>query len=224
MNKKKLVSLCLVLALAITAAIGGTMAYFTDEEDVKNTFTVGNVDITLDEAVVNEYGEAQGTRTEDGNNAEDGSYKLIPGHTYVKDPTVTVEQGSEPSYVRMFVTFNKATALETLFDAPFLPETFVEGWDSDIWESTGVIDKDTENDTITYEFRYNGIVDARTSEQGLDALFDTFTLPEGLTNTQVATLDGLNIFVKAEAIQADGFAADITVYNADEAAAAWGEF
>jgi len=49
MNKKKLVSLCLVLALAVTAAIGGTMAYFTDTEKATNTMVFGNVDIDIDE-------------------------------------------------------------------------------------------------------------------------------------------------------------------------------
>jgi len=58
MNKKKLVSLCLVLALAITAAIGGTMAYFTDTEKATNTMVFGNVDIDIDELTYdNETGE-----------------------------------------------------------------------------------------------------------------------------------------------------------------------
>ena len=39
------------------------------------------------------------------------SYKLMPGTTYTKDPTVTVKAGSEESYVRMKVTFNNAAAL-----------------------------------------------------------------------------------------------------------------
>lgn len=49
MNKKKLVSLCLVLALVLTAVVGGTMAYFTDEDDQRNTFTAGDVKINLNE-------------------------------------------------------------------------------------------------------------------------------------------------------------------------------
>ena len=45
--KKKILALCLVVALAVTAVVGGTLAYFTDTDDAKNTFTVGNVDIEL---------------------------------------------------------------------------------------------------------------------------------------------------------------------------------
>lgn len=45
--KKKIVALCLVLALAVTAIAGATMAYFTDIDQEKNSFTVGGVDIDL---------------------------------------------------------------------------------------------------------------------------------------------------------------------------------
>ena len=48
--KKKLVAGGLVAALAATAIGGATLAYFTDEEEAVNTFSVGNVDITLTES------------------------------------------------------------------------------------------------------------------------------------------------------------------------------
>ena len=50
--KKKIVSLCLVVALAATAVIGGTLAYFTDTEEAENVFTVGKVDVELIESYV----------------------------------------------------------------------------------------------------------------------------------------------------------------------------
>ena len=48
--KKKIIALCLVIALAATAVIGGTLAYFTDTDEETNTFTVGNVSIDLIES------------------------------------------------------------------------------------------------------------------------------------------------------------------------------
>lgn len=45
--KKKILAICLVVCLALTAVIGGTLAYFTDTDGATNTFTVGNVDIKL---------------------------------------------------------------------------------------------------------------------------------------------------------------------------------
>ena len=47
MNRKKLVALIMVLALAFTTLVGGTLAYFTDEDDATNVFTMGNVEIDL---------------------------------------------------------------------------------------------------------------------------------------------------------------------------------
>lgn len=56
--KKKILVLCLVVALAVTAVVGGTLAYFTDTDDATNTFTAGGVDIALIEQQVNEAGTA----------------------------------------------------------------------------------------------------------------------------------------------------------------------
>lgn len=109
-TKALLMSLCAVLLVA--ASVLGTMAYLTDSKDVKNTFTVGNVAIKLDEAKVDEMGNL--VENQDGTLADrvtQNAYKLLPGHTYVKDPTVTVLTPSVASYVRMKVTFNNATEL-----------------------------------------------------------------------------------------------------------------
>lgn len=45
--KKKIIALCLVIALAATAVLGGTLAYFTDTDEETNTFTAGGVKIDL---------------------------------------------------------------------------------------------------------------------------------------------------------------------------------
>lgn len=87
--KKKIISLCLVLALAATAIIGGTMAYFTDDEEATNTFTVGNVDITLTEP------------NWEGSGSQDAP-EVYPGEALAKDPTVT-NVGANPCFVRIKV-------------------------------------------------------------------------------------------------------------------------
>ena len=125
-TKALLMSLCAVLLVA--ASVLGTMAYLTDSKDVKNTFTVGNVSIDLDEAKVNTDGKAidkKGNVVTDLAKAErvaGNSYKLLPGHTYVKDPTVTVLTPSVASYVRMKVTFNNAKAIIALCTDPEFAE------------------------------------------------------------------------------------------------------
>ncbi len=46
---KKIIALCLVVILAATAVIGGTLAYFTDTDKADNVFTLGGVKIQLNE-------------------------------------------------------------------------------------------------------------------------------------------------------------------------------
>jgi len=50
--KKKILALCLVVVLAVTAVTGVTLAYFTDTDIEENVFTIGNVEIELDENYV----------------------------------------------------------------------------------------------------------------------------------------------------------------------------
>lgn len=47
--KKKILALCLVVVLAVTAVTGATLAYFTDTDEAENVFTLGSVEIALHE-------------------------------------------------------------------------------------------------------------------------------------------------------------------------------
>lgn len=66
--KKKIIALCLVVVLAITAITGATLAYFTDTDEATNTFTVGNVKIKLIESNLHRSnaGYANGTQPAEG--------------------------------------------------------------------------------------------------------------------------------------------------------------
>ena len=208
-SKALLLTLCAVLLVA--ASVMGTMAYLTSTDKVENTFTVGNVKITLDEAKVN----TDGTPVTPAERVKANEYKLLPGHTYNKDPMVTVLNGSEASYIKMTVTFSKASALDAIF-APTGADliSIFNGYDSANWiykDNT----KDANADTRTYEFWYKETVGAPTADVALDALFDSITVPGTITNEQLATIEGMTITVNAYAIQADGFA------NAE---AAWAAF
>lgn len=207
MRKIKPIAIVLCALLIAAVTIVGTVAYLTDEAEVVNTFTVGNVHLRLDEAEIDANGEPTGNRTEAGN-----EYHLVPGKTYPKDPTVTVVKGSEESYVRILVTVNCYEELVAIFGEPFLPQYFVSGWDETVWLTTRVIKKDENANTATYEFRYFETVKAeKDKDLTLDALFDTITVPSDMTGEQLATISGLSITIEAHAIQATGFA------DADEA-------
>lgn len=96
MYKAMLLVLC--AALLVAGSVLGTLAYLKMQTGtVTNTFTVGKVEIALDEAKTDEYGV-----TLTGNEAArvmGNEYKLIPNHTYAKDPTITVKTGSEDCWV-----------------------------------------------------------------------------------------------------------------------------
>lgn len=95
MYKAMLLVLCAVLLVA--ASVMGTLAYLKDSKAVTNTFTVGKVGITLDEAKTDVYGVTL-TGSEAARVAGN-EYKLIPGRTYKKDPKITVNADSESCWV-----------------------------------------------------------------------------------------------------------------------------
>ena len=216
-TKALLIVLCAVLLVA--GSVLGTLAYLTSRDTVTNTFTVGDVEIKVDEENVTEDGKPT---PEDDDRVEENEYHLIPGQTYVKDPTMTVVKGSEESYVRMLVTITHIDELKAIFGDDFLPENYVEGWDKEIWECVGVTEKFVvhSNETIkaaVYEFRYKETVDAYESDEDivLKALFTKFTMPGEITGEQLETIQGLEIVVEGHAIQTASF---------DDADAAWAAF
>ena len=199
-SKALLLMLCAVLLVA--ASVLGTMAYLTSTDEVVNTFTVGKVQIKLDEAKAN----ADGTLVQGADRVKANSYKLLPGHTYNKDPMVTVLKDSESAYIKMTVTFSKAAELDAIFAPNGANMTSIfNGYDSTNWTYKGNT-KDTNANTRTYEFWYKEAVAATNTDVALDALFDSITIPGTINNTQLDTIKGMTITVNAYAIQADGFA------------------
>lgn len=244
-TKALLMSLCAVLLVA--ASVLGTMAYLTAHDEVKNTFTVGNVSINLDEAKVTTDGKV----VEGAKRVHSNEYKLLPNHTYVKDPTVTVLKPSVDSYVRMKVTFNNAKDIIAMCTDPEYAEVgptgvenafplirmvnFVKAnaakWDGIIPDNMVDTEKmladakyfayDKEADTLTYYFYYNEAVAAPTADVVLPVLFDSIKVPQWVTGDQLAKLDGFQITAVAEAIQADGF---VDANGDPSADAAWTAF
>lgn len=211
MKKFKALLVVACALLLVAASVFGTMAYLTSTDTVTNTFTVGKVNIKLDEAKAN----PDGSLVANADRVEANEYKLLPGHTYNKDPMVTVLSGSEPSYVKMTVTFSKANELDAIFAPNGANLTHIfNGYNSANWIAKGNT-KDAAANTRTYEFWYKEAVGASGNDVALDALFDSITVPGEITAEQLGTIEGMTITVNAYAIQADGFA------NAD---AAWAVF
>lgn len=236
-TRRKALLLTMCAALLVAGSIIGTVAYLTDSAEVKNTFTVGKVGLTLDEAKVNEAGQPldkddkvvareDADRWTPTTSDPTQKYHLLPGHEYTKDPTVTVTADSEDAYVRMLATITYQAAADKVLKPAWLDI-------NDAWKMVGTkpiktektVDEETgEVVTIarTYEFRYwdtandtDKIVPHSDTATVLPALFTTLTIPGELANAEIATLEGMEIKVVAHAIQSSGFA---------DAGAAWAAF
>lgn len=238
---KKTVILAIALMCILCTAVFGTIAYLTDTDEVTNSFTIGKVEIDVDETKVNEAGDPiqktdengtpvvdeQGNpvyeRTEDTDGAVEGNtYPMIPGKTYVKDPTMTVKEGSEPSFYRMKVTVTQLAALKEVFASQdgFKLSAIVNGLDTANWALHGY-QSDEAQDTITYEFRYIG--QPGEGEWKLPALFTELVIPGFFDNDDVTALKDMTINVVGNAIQQTGFVED-TANNLTIEDVAWNAF
>lgn len=236
MKKKKKSLIMLVCVLTILSSVAfGTIAYLTDRATVTNRFTIGNVDISVDETEVDENGDPKQNPDQDPNNPNDDNlrteeenvYPLIPGSEYVKDPTMTVKAGSKEAYVRMMVTISNANEIDEIFadlktqypdkyTNGFVPGDFVTEHNNAEWEYTGSMAKDATANTYTLEFRYVEAVEPTDTEDSvLPPLFKTIRIPGELTNEHLTALVDFHIDVVGNAIQTIGF---------ESAEAAWVAF
>lgn len=182
-RKALLLSLCAVML--VTASVLGTVAYLTSQDQVVNTFTVGNVAITLDEKDVDN--STPGENDRDKANA----YKLMPGHNYEKDPIVHVDANSEDCYLFVKVV-NEIANIEA--EKTVAQQMAEKGW----------VAVDAANGIYVYTTdKTNPAVVTKGSNI---TVFENFTIAGNVDNTTLATYADKTITVNAYAIQADGFA------------------
>lgn len=165
--KKKTLALVLALTLLVAGVVGGTLAWLTDQTaEVKNTFTVGDINIDLTETTTD--------------------YKMVPGNTIAKDPTVTVKANSEACW--LFVKVTESTDLKD-----FITYAIAEGWTA----LPGV-------DGVYYRE-----VPASAADQTFSVLAgDAVTVKSDVTRTMLETAktDAPTLTFQAYAIQKDHFA------------------
>ena len=180
MYKAMLLVLCAVLLVA--GSVMGTLAYLKAQTGtIKNTFTVGSVAITLDEALTDLYGVpvSGADRIPNATHTDGNTYKLIPGHTYTKDPKITVSSDSENCWV--FVKLENGLNDTATFDI-----------DNSKWT---IVATYTDGSKV---YAYNTVLKA-----GDDAtLFTEFTFAQ---SADPETYKSAAIKVTGYAVQADGF-------------------
>lgn len=185
-NAKKAILLTLCAILLVAGSVAGTLAYLTADASVENTFTVGQVEIALAETKVDEYGEAL-TGEAAGTTATGNEYKLIPGHTYTKDPVITVGADSEDCWLFVKIE-NGLGANADIIGLDTCGWTQISG--TNYWAYT-----------------------AEAVDAGSDVpVFTSFTYADSVTDT---TADAEKaIVVTAYAIQADGFGTSDAAWTA----------
>ena len=130
---KKIAMMLTSIALVAAVAVGGTLAYLTSTTDaVTNTFTIGNVAITL---------------TEPAGESNNYTFKMSPDADITKDPTVGVTAGSEACY--LFVKVEEGADL-----SDYITYEIAEGW-TPLTGVTGVYYREVDQATATAGATYS---------------------------------------------------------------------
>ena len=203
--KKKLMAIALAVCVVAVLAAGASLAYFTDKtEAANNTFTMGNVKITLDETdLIND-----GSRTAAGNTYEN----LYPGMDMVKDPTVH-NTGRNDAWVRVIVRVaNGAAFMDKFAIAPYASSP-LEGLTHGLgagWQITASTEDTATNDMV-YTIVYNTVLKPGESTP---AVFEKLYIPATFGNGEMAAItyknaqnesvNGFTMSIHAEAIQSEG--------------------
>lgn len=203
MNKRKILILTAALCILATLAIGGTLAYFTDTKTSTNTFTMGNVQIKLDETNVN---DPEGPRVT-GN-----EYAVAPGSVVKKDPVVH-NVGANAAYIRATVNVENWMNLCAAFFPDYELHYPNEGYEQSLkllvgelgegWSIIGVeagTPFTVGNFSARFILKYDG-----TLASGADTtpMFEKVMVPKQIKNENSSSFG--DITVKAQAIQTDNF-------------------
>lgn len=206
--KKKILALSVALGLFAVVLSAGTLAFFTDKtEAIVNTFTVGRVDIEL-------------TEPEKANWGLDANGKpktvMMPGGTYAKTPTITVQENSQDAWV--FATLQLASVddfttavlntynpseIANMSDAELIAllGEYIGGFDARAWTIEGF-----DLSTGTFTVMYNDILKAGDAV----TIFDSIKMPSYLKSKAFPEGSFANgtVTIKAYAIQAEGITKD----------------
>ncbi len=167
-SKKGLIAL-IAAAVVLLGMVGGTIAWLFDKtEAVVNTFTYGDINISLTE-----------TDTNDGDdNPLTNEYKMVPGQTITKDPVLTVEKGSEDCW--LFVKLEKSTNAD--FDE-FMTYEIAEGW-TELENVDGVYYREVAAADVADDAKAFGVIQDNTvtvlntvTKEKLNALDENATYP-----------------------------------------------
>lgn len=194
----KAMVMILSLMLVVGLSVGGTLAWLTaTAPTVTNTFTVGDITIDLWE---NDFVLSRNSLDQSKKVTVENDYKVVPGGTSPKNPTLTVNAKSENCYVYVTVENNMK-----------IGETTVATVDvQNTWNVVGT----NGNKTL---YRYNSIVNYSESAQNLAVFTQVTYSGTEITKANISQLSGKTIVINGYAHQSD----NTNQATADAAAKAW---
>ena len=245
-TSKTLVLVAIAIALVVVTVFT-TIAFLASSSAVSNTFSVGNIHMSIYESKVDADGKAvtydEGVRKDStGNN-----YTLIPGKTYDKDPTIYVE----PKSVKSFLFVKLRNQIETIEYGNYSATDEIEpnsdekkltikeqmarhGWQlvgsndsGEVYVYSGNLDQSValSSDKLAAikdesNFAEATLISGSENVQTFD-VFDTFTVDNKADNLQIYL--GAKVAVTAFSIQSSGIVANdqSDTANRDEVIAAW---
>ncbi len=199
------------LAVGLACAIGttGMFAYFTDEDEAVNKFTIASDDL----AVTVDEDAWEALPDEDGNGIPDAAENMVPTESVAKDPKVT-NSGTDSVDAYIMATVKVPVADVTYLDADGNKvegknvELFTYEFKGGDWTEVGTAQ--VKDGYAVHTYSYGKVLAAG---QSTPTLFDSVTLINLVNGQQQA--GEKQVVVNAVAIQQEGF---------DTAADAWAAY
>lgn len=201
-GSKRIMVLALALVLLLGCGIGGTIAWLTaNSGTVTNTFTVGDINITLQEYPFKVENGVTSTSELDKSATPVqtiNTYKVVPGGSQPKEPFVTVVANSENCYVYVCVDNNLT-----------IDQKVVVTYDINTTDWVQVATKtDDTTGAVTTLYRYKDIVTMSDADQD-KTVFTKVEYDDGIqkdvdsNNLKIGQLKDKTIVLNAFAHQSD---------------------
>ena len=212
MNKKKVfvtaLAVCLVAILSM-----GSLAWFTDDDSVTNTFLVADSNTTADDVFSIDLYEMKDTNNDGvGDTKTDygivygDNNEVVPGADLCKEAYVK-NTGKYNQYVRVTATLSDVTEWKTVLGINSITEIvdLADFFDVDAdfdntWHRNDAeISYNATEDTLTYVYYYNGVLEANSSAV---SFINGISIPEDMTRDDIVAMDGsFKLSLIAEAVQ-----------------------
>ena len=219
--KKKITAIAIIAVMLAIAIVGGTLAFFTDEDEAHNTMTIGDVDLTLAETSTAEDGIA-GVANSNGDGFD--YTNMVPGSTYAKRATLTLSDEDDEVNAKVFVELilddytqltaavNAATATggEYAGDTTSLDvNDHAKTWLANCTLPKSAIVGGWTDDTELHIVYYLGEWEPGHEQ----VLFTGITVPEKLDASLAYITDPIKLDVKGYAIQSQNVGETKTAYD-----------